>query len=259
LAYKDGFGGAPAIAKTLRDVANFGFMQRERVRFTAGRSELLGVTIAPKPGDGFLVDVSAVEELRQISVAPNGTATVGAFVTPAQLAVAVPAVCPVDATPVNIRLRLALHDARVTVCGLGRTRVAPLDALQLAPYELPATIEVPAPRAGLGIAERRLVTHDGDASFAIEVTVALRISLLARFEHVRIFVHIDGEARRATEAETKLERQRCDRDLFPEAARLAAMISPGTGTRSSAIARALPPLVLASLREAFALAKVPAR
>jgi CO/xanthine dehydrogenase FAD-binding subunit len=175
-------------------------------------------------------------------------------VTLAQLAVAVPALCPVDATPVNVRLRLSLHDARVTVYGLGRTRVAPLDALQLAPYELPATIEVPASRAGLGIAERRLVTHDGAASFAIEVTVALQISLLARLEHVCIFVHIDGQTHRAAEAEAKLERQRCDRDLFPEAARLAATISPGTGARSSAIGRAL---VLASLREAFVLAKVP--
>ena len=259
LAYKVGPGGVPSSAKTLREVANIGFMQHERVRFAAGHSELLGLTLAPKPGDGFVVDVSAVPELRHLSVAPSGSATVGAFVSLAQLAVAVPAVRPLDASPVNVRLRLALHDARVTVCGLGRTRIAPLDALHLAPYELPTTIDVPAPRPGLGIADRRLVTHDGAASFAIDVTVALRISVLGRFEHVRIFVQADGETLRAAEAEAKLERQPCDPDLFPQAARLAATISPGDGTRSSAIARAVPPLVVASLREALVAAKVPAR
>jgi hypothetical protein len=64
LAYKDGgLGDAPLIAKTLREVANFGFMQRERVRFVAGHSELLGVTFAPNPRDGFLVDVRASRNL----------------------------------------------------------------------------------------------------------------------------------------------------------------------------------------------------
>jgi CO/xanthine dehydrogenase FAD-binding subunit len=231
----------------LRDVNNAAFLHRERARFRAGTSALLGVVFDPAPGDGVAIDVAGVPELRAIATSPNGSAAIGAFVS---LALA-----PPEASPANVRLRLALHDARVTVYGLGRTRTVPLEQLAIAAHELPATIDVPALREGLGIAERRRATNDGSASFALGITAALRVSPLARFEQVRIFVDVDGDVRRATTAEARLEGERCDRDLIPDAARLAAASINADDARSSAIARAMQPLVLAALRDAFEAAR----
>jgi CO/xanthine dehydrogenase FAD-binding subunit len=238
------------VASSLREVNNAAFLHRERVRFHAGTSPLLGLSLETAV-DGVAVDVAAVPELRTVTLAANGAATIGAFAGLDALRSALPLLCPADATPANVRLRLALHDARVTVYGLGRTRSVPIEALAVAPHELPATIDVPPVRPGLGIAERRRATSDGSASFALAVTVALRISLLARFEQVRIFVDVDGAVRRATDAEAVLDGKRCDRDLIPQAARLAAASIPASDARSSAIARSLQPLLLAALRDAF--------
>jgi CO/xanthine dehydrogenase FAD-binding subunit len=239
----------------LRDVNNAAFMHRERVRFRAGASPLLGVVLDPAAGDGVVIDVADVPELRAIAVSANGSATIGAFAALSELSAALPALAPPDAGLPNVRTRLALHDARVTVYGLGRTRTAPIEQLSLAPHELPSTIEVAPVREGLAIAQRRRATNDGTASFALDITAALRISLLGRFEHVRIVVDVDGDVRRATAAEATLERERCDRDLIPEAARRAAASIPAGDARSSAIARAIQPLVLAALRDAFEAAR----
>jgi CO/xanthine dehydrogenase FAD-binding subunit len=231
-------------------------MHRERTRFRAGESALLALVLEPAPTEGVVVvDVGASEELHAVAVTAGGAVRVGAFASPQALAEPAPHLCPPGAGAAEVRLRLALYDARVTVYGLGRTRVAPVEGLVLAPYELPAVIEVPAPRAGLGIAERRILQRDGAASFALGVTVALRVSLLGRFEHVRILLDLDGSVRRANEAEAGLEKQRCERDRFPEIARLAASSIAGDDARSSAIARALVPLVMAGLRDAFADAR----
>ncbi|HTJ26146.1 MAG TPA: hypothetical protein VMA36_08275 [Candidatus Limnocylindria bacterium] len=242
-------------ATTLRAIGSLGFMYRERTRFFAGASALLGIALEPDGGQGTVVDVREVPELCSVSVMPDGGVVAGAFVTLEALAIAAPTICPPDATPAQARTRLALLGARVSVHGLGRTRVAPCDDLQLAPYELPVTIEVAAPRAGLGIAERHRTTHDGEVSFTLGVTAALRVSTLGNFEHVRIVVDADGELLRATEAEAKLERTRCEAALFPAAARLASSVFPTTDARSSAMARALPPLVVASLRDALSDAR----
>jgi CO/xanthine dehydrogenase FAD-binding subunit len=216
------------------------------------------VTLDAAAGDGVVVDASGLEVLRAISVAPNGAATIGAFTTRAALAAALPSLAPADATLANVRMRLALADARATVYGLGRTRTSGLDELALAPYELPVSIDVPPQKRGLGIGERRRATNDGAASYVIGVTVALRVSMLARFEHVRIFVDVDGEVHRAKPAEAKLERTGCNGDLFPQVARLAASAIPTHDARSSAIARALLPLVLAALRDAYLAARAQA-
>jgi hypothetical protein len=210
--------------------------------------------LEPRAGEGVVVDVRGVEKLRRVSILPDGGVTAGAFASLDALAQAAPAVCPAAATLVQARTRLALLGARVSVHGLGRTRIAPVDGLQLAAYELPVTIEVAAAR-GLGIAERRRTTHDGAVSFALGVTVALRVSVLGRFEHVRIVVDAEGELLRPAQAEAKLERTRCDTALFPEVARLAATICAATDARSSAMARALPPLVVACLRDALEAAR----
>jgi CO/xanthine dehydrogenase FAD-binding subunit len=247
--------GEAARATTLREIGSLGFMHRERTRFFAGSSALLGVVLEPVSVDGFIVDVRGVEELQRIVVMPDGGVTAGAFASLEALAQAAPVICPSDATLVQVRMRLALLGARVSVHGLGRTRIAPVDALQLAPYELPVTLEVAAPRVGVGIAERRRTTHDGEISFALGVTAALRVSVLGRFEHVRLIVNADGELLRAAQAEAKLERTPCDSTLFPEAARLAAGVWESTDARSSAMARALPGLVVACLREALEAAR----
>jgi CO/xanthine dehydrogenase FAD-binding subunit len=238
----------------LRDVNNAAFLHRERVRFRAGTSALLGIAL-PASGEGVAIDVTDVPELRAIAMSPNGSATIGAFAALEELSAALPMLAPPDAAAANVRLRLAIHGARVTVYGLGRTRTAAIEQLAIAAHELPATIDVPAIREGLGIAERRRATNDGSASFALGITAALRVSALGRFEQVRIFVDVDGEVRRATAAEARLDGARCDRDLIPDAARLAAASIKADDARSSAIARAIQPLVLAALRDAFEAAR----
>jgi CO/xanthine dehydrogenase FAD-binding subunit len=245
----------PAAATTMREVNNLAFLYRDRARFRAGESELLGVRLEPVPGDGIVVDVCELPELRLVRFAPNGAATIGAFTTPAALAAALPARFPADAKVANQRMRLALYDGRVTIYGLGRTRTAALERVALAPHELPVAIEIAPPARGLGIAERRRTTNDGDASYSVGVTVALRVSLLARFEHVRIFVDVDGDVRRAAQAEATLEGRRCDRDLFPEVARLAAASIPSGDARTSAMARSVQALAIGAVREAFAAAR----
>lgn len=248
-------GPDPTAARTLRELNDLGFLHRERGRFRAGTSELLELTLEPEPGSGIVVDARAIPELRAIAVSPGGGATIGAFTAHAALAAALPALAPAGASLAGARLRLALHDARVTVYGLGRQRVAPLETLTLARHEVPATIAVaPAPR-GLGIAERRRTTNDGAASYALGVTAALRITPLARFAGVRLLVELDGRVRRLTGAEALLEGARCDRDLFPEAARAAGAAIETTDARTSALARSVLPLALSVLREAFAEAR----
>ena len=247
--------GKPAVAATLRDVNNAAFLHREMVRFQAGASPLLDVVLEPASGEGVVVDVASVTELRRIDVAPDGSATIGAFATPAEVSAALPALFPVDASAADVRTRFALYDARVTVFGLGRTRLVPIETFAAAPHELPATIAVPVVRPGLGISQRRRATQDGDASFSLGVTVALRISALGRFEHVRVLLDLDGTVCRVADAEASLERSRCDRDLFPSVARSAAELLPAIDARTSAAARALQPLVLACLRDAFAAAR----
>lgn len=239
----------------LRAVNNVAFLYRERARFRVGSSELLGLTLEPVTNDGVVVDARAVEELYAVTTLPSGAATVGAFVTRTALAQALPDLCPPDASLSNVRVRLSLRDARVTVYGGGRQRTVALDGLTLAPHELPATIDLAPPRPGLGIAERRRTTNDGTLSHTVGVTVALRISVLARFEHVRIIIDADGSMRRAAEAEAKLEKQRCQPDVFPDVARLATLAFPAVDARTSAIARSIPPLVLAALRDAFQAAR----
>jgi CO/xanthine dehydrogenase FAD-binding subunit len=246
---------SPSVAATLRDVNNAAFLHRERARFRAGTSELLGVVCEPALGDGVIIDVAGVAELRRIDVANSGAVTIGAFAAFEEVAGALPALCPADASVVDLRTRLALYDARVTVYGVGRTRVVPVETFSAAPYEIPVTIDVPPIRAGLGVAQRRRTTRDGDASFTLGVTVALRVSMLARFENVRIVLDIDGTRCRAGEAEAMLERARCDRDLFAGAARSAATVLRAVDARTSAAARSLQPLVLACLRDAFASAR----
>jgi CO/xanthine dehydrogenase FAD-binding subunit len=245
----------PVAVSTLREVNDLAFLHRERVRFRAGTSELLAVALEPQDDDGFVVDVREVGELRAIAQAPNGAPVIGAFAPCAAVAIELPAICPSPATLANARMRVGLHDPRVRVYGLGATRLVPLDRLVLAPHELPVALELAPPRPGLGIAERRRTTNDGEASFTLGVTVALRVTALARFEHVRVFVDLDGAIRRAGAIEEALEGRRCDRDLFLGAARAAATAIPATDARSSALARSLPPLVVAALRDAFDAAK----
>ncbi|HTW83128.1 MAG TPA: hypothetical protein VMD91_03540 [Candidatus Sulfotelmatobacter sp.] len=239
---------------TLREANAQGFMHRERTRYRAGTSPLLGLVLEPAAGEGAIVDVADIAELHAVTFAPSRAATIGAFAAPAALADA-PHLCPADLSAAGIRMRLALHDARVTVYGLGRTRTVPVDGLTLAPYELPAVIEVPAPKPGLGVAERRIVQREGGHAIALGVTVALRVSLLGRFENVRILVDVGGEVRRAADAEKALEKQRVERDRFPEVARMGANAVPGADARASAIQRAVVPLTMAALRDAFAEAR----
>ncbi|GAC1414323.1 MAG: hypothetical protein NVSMB5_02290 [Candidatus Velthaea sp.] len=239
---------------TLREANGLGFMHRERARFHAGTSDLLGLELVPQAGEGVIIDVTAVEELHTVRSAPGGM-TVGAFTALRDVALLLPEYVPLEGTPAMLRLRLSLLDAKVTIAGLGRSRVTSIDSLVLAPHELPTHIEIPAVRPGIGFADRRRVTTDGAASFTLDVSAALRISALGRFENVRIVIEFDGTVARAMQAEQKLEKQPIDAGRFAEAGRLAANAISALDARSSAAARAVSPLVVSALRDALEKAR----
>jgi len=239
---------------TLRDINGLAFMHRERARFRAGTSELLGLEFSPNAGEGIIVDVAAVEELRTVRSSASGIVA-GAFAPVERLVKALPDLIPADASATLVRVRLALLHASVQVAGLGSSRKAAIDALLLAPHELPTLIEIPPPRPGLGCADRRRVTTDGAASFTLVVSVALRISPNGRFESVRLALDLDGTIVRLTRGEEKLENQRADPSLFPEVGRLATLAIATVDERTSSAARALTPLVVAILRDAFERAR----
>jgi CO/xanthine dehydrogenase FAD-binding subunit len=234
---------------TLRDVTNLGYLHGKRTRFRAGTSALLGVTLEPRAGEGFIVDVTTVPEMTMVTKTRSGK-SIGAFITLEELAERAPELAPPGATAHAVRLRCSLFGAFVTVAGAGQTRRVALDELVLQPHEVPIAIEVHAPKPGLGLGDRRLATTDGDASYALGVSAALRIHA-HRFTDVRIMLDVDGALHRASAAEEKLSNQRADPGLFPEAARLSALTIAAVDARTSAAARAALPLVTAALREAL--------
>jgi len=234
---------------TLRDVTNFGYLHGKRARFRAGTSALLGISLEPRSGEGFIVDVTSLPELTAVAATRTGK-TIGPFITLEALAAAAPEIAPPGAPANAVRLRLSLFGAHVTIAGGGRTRRVALADFVLEPHEVPIAIEVHGPKPGLGLGDRQRATADGDASYSLGVSVALRIHAL-KFSDVRIVLDFDGTVHRATAAEEKLSHQRADPGLFPEASRLAARSIDAVDARTSAAARAALPLVTAALREAL--------
>jgi len=128
-------GRVPRAPTTLQEANGLGFLHRERARFYAGRSEILGISLEPKAGDGFVIDVRGVADLTAITVTAAGT-VIGAFAPLTDVYAHAPLIAP-DGTPPNaLRLRLTLLDAKVVIAGLGRTRIAAADALNLTAHEL---------------------------------------------------------------------------------------------------------------------------
>jgi CO/xanthine dehydrogenase FAD-binding subunit len=246
-------GRDPRTPTTLHDANGLGFLHRERARFFGGYSEILDLSLEPGPSDGFVIDVRGVPELSAVAVSPSGI-TIGAFAPLATVRTYVPALASENTTASALRLRLALLDAKLNVFGVGRSRSASPEAPALAVHELPTTIELPPIREGIGFADRSRTTRDRDASFILRISVALRISVLRRFESVRIVIDFDGAIARATQAEAVLEKQPVDPGLFAQAARLAAFAIATTDARSSSAARSVTPLVMATLRDALTAA-----
>jgi len=230
-------------------VTNLGYLHGKRARFRAGTSALLGVVLEPRAGEGIIVDATTLTELTAVTATRAGI-SIGPFLSLDALAERAPALAPRGAPASAVRMRFSLFGAVVTIAGGGRTRRVAFDAFALEPHELPIAIDVHPPKPGLGIGDRRRATADGAASFALGITVALRIHA-QRFADVRIILDLDGVLHRATAAEDKLARERADPGLFPEAARLAALTIEPVDARTSAAARAALPLAMAALREAL--------
>lgn len=247
-------GRTPQPPTTLHEANGSGFLHRDHARFFAGYSEIFEKSLEPVPGDGVIIDVRGVSELRAVTVTASGT-TIGVFAPLATVYEYAPLIAPEGTAASALRLRLSLLDAKVVIVGLGRSRNVAPDALDIAAFELPTVIEVPPLRPGVGFADRRRTTQDRDASYSLGISVALRISALGRFENVRIIVDFDGNLVRASQAEAKLEKQGVDPGLFAEAARLSAYAIESIDARTSSAARAVTPLVMAALRDALAAAR----
>jgi hypothetical protein len=247
---------APA---TLREALGLAYVHRGRdVRWLLGRSELLGVDIASMPRGAFIIDARKIAEFRAIGGSAS-RADVGVLAPVAEVAASAN-VGPVFFPDGRItRLRLCALDARLSVAGAGGTRHVALESafaidgrLALAKDEAPLALEIHAPRAGYGVAERRLATKDGPASFVLELHVRLRMTALGRLEGTRIFVLLDdGAPLRAREAEARLDRRAPEPEALADAARLAAGIVDPADVRAAAAARSIPMVLMGALKDAL--------
>ena len=244
-------GSAAAPPTSLREVLGRAYMLRGSIAWRHDASDILGLAARNDPNG---IDVRAVAELSAMTKNATGT-TVGAFAPTSWFAAVLTTASAASETLAMVRLRLALSGARLTVVRDGVLATIPIDAYKPESPLLPVLLEIPALARGIGIAERRRITADGDASYELSVVTALRISQLHRFEDVRIFVSLDGMVTRATDAEALLDTQRFGLGALAEAARISATAIASSDARTSAAARAVAPLVLAALRESVAIAK----
>jgi CO/xanthine dehydrogenase FAD-binding subunit len=245
--------------KTLRDALGLAYLHRgSELRWLLGRSELLGVDIASVPRGAFIIDARKIPEFRAIDASPS-RANLGVLAPLAEVS-ARGDVGPVFFPDGRItRLRLCALDARLSVAGAGAMRHIALESafaadgsLALGKSEAPLALELHVPRAGYGVAERRLITKDGAASFVLELHVRLRLTALGRLEGTRIFVLLDGGApMRARDAEERLDRREPEPQALADASRLAAGTIDPADVRAAAAARAIPMLVMGALKDAL--------
>ena len=235
--------------QTLREALGLSFTYRERVRWLVGLSPLLAVTYTHVPRDSQIVDARGVADFRMHALGDEKRARFGAFAGDDALR-GHPLLERTLFAGANPSLYLAVAEATVEVISLGRTRTTPMEALCLAPHEVPLAVELESGDAMY--VQRRRAVSDGSASHDLMIAATLRFGEDGRVARARIALSIDGgRPIRARLAEHHLEGARPAGERMTTAARLCAEAIPPQDARSAAAARSAWTLGLALLKEAF--------
>jgi CO/xanthine dehydrogenase FAD-binding subunit len=254
--------------QNLREALGVAFVHRSRTRWRAGASRILGLDYPGADADGFVVDVGAVAEFREITV-ERGSVRIGAFADPdsARREPAIRQAFGKGTFSADVaRFRLAALGARLVVAGIGSTRTAALadiiggDATRpLAPSEIPLAIELRDGDAPVVFGDRRLRRRDGAATFDLRVYAALSLSG-HRISTATVAYAVDATAPATMPAvEATLRGANIGKSTFAVAARHAADVFRGDEVRTNTLRRTIIPLVLSALKDAYAEARARTR
>lgn len=232
-----------------------------------GTSELLRLDYGVVPSEAFIIDARRIPEFTRVAALDASRWGIGVF-APLAAVRGEPDLERLLLGETTVPLfRLLGLDAKVSIATPGTTRTVALGSiyaetgLRIEPHEAPVELEVAKAPRGLAFVERRHVTTDAQCSYDLRLAVCLRVGILRRIEAIRTAVSLDGgPPRAATLAEERLAGRRLGEDgsevaVFGEAARLAAEAVAAADAKSSAVARALPPLMFSALKEAYQQAR----
>jgi CO/xanthine dehydrogenase FAD-binding subunit len=252
--------------QNLREALGVAFVHRDRTRWRAGASRLLGLSYAADADDGsFVVDVADIPDFREVRL-EGETVRIGAFADPDR-ARAEPRVQQSLGTkafsPDVARFRLGALGARLVVAGIGATRTAAFaDVLGAEPTrplsssEIPLAVELQGRGPHVWFGDRSLKRRDGQASFDLRVYAALTLAGHHRIAVATIAYTLDGaHPAGLPEVDATLRNAHIGRNTFADAARHAADVFHGEDVRSNTLRRTIIPLVLSTLKEAYAEAR----
>jgi len=253
--------------QNLREALGVAFVHRARTRWRAGTSRLLGLDYPGEPeSDGFVVDVADIADFREIRT-EHETLRIGAFADPDHLRrepLIGSTFGKTSFAPDVIRFRLSALGARLVIAGIGATRTAMLaDVLgsdpsrPLAPSEIPLAVELQT-RGGPSVSfgDRRLYRRDGDASFDLRVYAALTLANHHKIETATVGYAVDdAELTPLSAVEATLRGAQIARTTLAIASRHAADVFHGDDVRTSTLRRTIIPLVLSTLKDAYADAR----
>lgn len=242
------------------------FVHRNRTRWRAGTSRLLGLEYPGVPeSEGFTVDVADIEDFREIR-AERDMLRIGAFADPDRV------LCePVFGRSIGrtsiaadvARFRFTALGARLIVAGIGATRIAALSEVlgadasrPLGPSEIPLAVELPTNSTGISFSDRRLQRKDGPATFDLRVYVALSLAGHHKIDAATVAYSVDAmELATLPMVEATLRGANIAKTTFAVAARHAADVFHGDEVRANTLRRTIIPLVLSTLKEAYADAR----
>jgi CO/xanthine dehydrogenase FAD-binding subunit len=255
---------APKVARPrhLREALGLAFVHRGKIRWRAGRSDVLGLDYpAAGEGDSVIVDVGDVPDFREIRSDKYGL-TIGAFANLEHVA-AEPLIRSAlgDArfAPDVARFRLTALDASVIIAGMGATRTARLASLAAKPLpqnEIPLAITLAATLPKVWFGDRRIRRRDGAATFELRIFVALALAGVHRIATATVAYALDdGPPVPLAGVTAQLAGAMIAKGTFATAARLAADAFNGEDEKTSVVRRTIIPLVLSALNEAYAASR----
>jgi CO/xanthine dehydrogenase FAD-binding subunit len=242
------------------------FVHRNSTRWRAGTSRLLGLEYPGVPeSEGFTVDVADIADFREIRT-ERDTLRIGAFADPDHVLREPVFGSSIGRTSIAAdvaRFRFTALGARLIVAGIGATRTAALSEVlgvaairPLAPSEIPLAVELPTNGIGVSFSDRRLHRRDGPATFDLRVYVALSLAGHHKIEAATVAYSVDAaELATLPTVEATLRGANIAKTTFAVAARHAADVFHGDEVRANTLRRTIIPLVLSTLKEAYADAR----
>ena len=134
--------------------------------------------------------------------------------------------------------------------------LGPSSTRPLVPAEIPLAVVLRVDRPAVWFGNRRINRRDGEATFELRVFVALTFSGLHRIASAAIAYSIDGAAPSAlAQVEGDLRGANIAKTTFADAARRSAEAFRGDNVHTNTLRRTIIPLVLSSLKDAYAAAR----